>query len=80
MAWLTRQGIDFNRFNETRNSFAVQTKVNRARQLMIAYSLDSVPTIIVDGRYSTGIMSTVQAVPDKLNKLIIMARQSRQKK
>lgn len=79
-AWLTKQQVDYKKFTDARNSFAVQTKVNKAKQWMIAYSLSSVPTIVVDGRYVTGIMTTAQAVPDTLNKLILMARQARQKK
>jgi protein dithiol oxidoreductase (disulfide-forming) len=35
------------------NSFGIRTKVAQANQLMDAYGVDSVPTIIVQGRFAT---------------------------
>lgn len=48
-----KQGVDIKKFTETYNSFGVQTKVSRAKQLQAAYKVDGVPMIAIDGRYIT---------------------------
>ncbi len=45
--------IDKKKFIDTFNSFSVQSKVNRVRQLMEAYRIDGVPTVVIDGQYIT---------------------------
>lgn len=52
--WLAREGIDPARYAEVEKSFAVTTKVKRARELSLAYRIEGVPTIAVNGRYLTG--------------------------
>jgi thiol:disulfide interchange protein DsbA len=47
------QGVSAEDFNHTVNSFAVTVKVNNAKQMTRRYSLTGVPTIIVNGKYST---------------------------
>jgi thiol:disulfide interchange protein DsbA len=51
--WVSKNGIDRNKFLETWNSFGVMTKLRRAPQLMSAYKVDGVPTIVIDGKYQT---------------------------
>ena len=51
--FIVKQGIDKQKFLETYNSFAVQTKVRRAAQLQEFYRVDGVPMLAVDGRYET---------------------------
>jgi hypothetical protein len=41
------------KFVDTFNSFSVQSKVNRVRQLMEIYRIDGVPTVVIDGQYIT---------------------------
>jgi thiol:disulfide interchange protein DsbA len=41
-------------FEKTFNSFTVNTSVNRADELGRRYRVDSTPTIIVNGKYTTG--------------------------
>ncbi len=48
------QGVSEADFEKTFNSFAVVTKTNRAKQASQRYGLDSVPTLIVAGKYRTG--------------------------
>ena len=43
--------IDETQFRESFNSFAVETKINRAKQLVRQYQITGVPTIIVDGKF-----------------------------
>lgn len=52
--YATKAGImDRAAFTNLYNSFAVQTKVLRAIQMMSAYQINSWPTIVVDGKYVT---------------------------
>lgn len=48
-----RFGVSKQEFENTFDSFAVNTKVNRAITLTKRYKLDGVPTIIVNGKYRT---------------------------
>lgn len=51
--WLVKNGIDPVKYAEVEKSFAVVSKVARARQLTQSYKVDSVPRIIVNGKYVT---------------------------
>lgn len=51
--WAAKNGLDKAKFTEAWNSFGVMTKLRRSPQLVGAYKVDSVPTIIVDGKYMT---------------------------
>lgn len=54
MEFVTKSGLDKQKFMDVYNSFAVQSKVNRSAQMQDAYRIDSVPMFAVDGRYMTG--------------------------
>ena len=49
--FLGSHGIDEDKFREAFDSFAVETKINRAKQLIRDYKVTGVPAIIVDGTY-----------------------------
>jgi thiol:disulfide interchange protein DsbA len=51
--WVTKNGIDRNKFLDAWNSFGVMTKLRRGPQLAADYKVDGVPTIIIDGKYQT---------------------------
>jgi thiol:disulfide interchange protein DsbA len=53
--WASKQpGIDKAKFNDTWNSFGVMTKLRRLPAIVGQnYKVDSVPTIVVDGKYVT---------------------------
>lgn len=53
-AFFMRQGVSAADFNKTFNSFAVAVKVNNARLMTRRYAITGVPTLIVNGKYSTG--------------------------
>ena len=53
MAFIEKQSIDSKKFGETFNSFSVQSKVSRVRQLQEAFRIDGVPTVAIDGQYVT---------------------------
>lgn len=49
--WLAKNGIDPAKYAEVEKSFSVVTKLNRARQLTLAYKVDSVPRVTVNGKF-----------------------------
>lgn len=51
--FLAKQGIDSQKYLNTANSFAVQTKIQRARQQFTNFGLTGVPNIVIDGRFVT---------------------------
>jgi len=53
VAWAEKNGLDKARFQETYNSFSVQTKVRRATQLQDAFKVEGVPALGIAGRWYT---------------------------
>lgn len=53
MAFIEKQGVDMKKFVDTFNSFTVQSKVSRVRQLQETFRIDGVPTVAIDGQYIT---------------------------
>ncbi len=51
--WAVKNGLDKAKFMDTWNSFGVMTKLKRLPQTLDAYKVQSVPTLVVDGRYMT---------------------------
>lgn len=51
--WAAKQGIDRKKFTDTYQSFSIQSKVLRAKQLTHEYGINGVPALIVDGKYMT---------------------------
>jgi thiol:disulfide interchange protein DsbA len=52
-AFFARFGVSAEDFNNTFNSFAVNTRVGRAEALSRRYQIDGVPSLIVNGKYRT---------------------------
>jgi thiol:disulfide interchange protein DsbA len=52
--WLSKNGVDAKRFNETLKSFGIQSKVRKATQLTVASKIDGTPAMVVQGRYQVG--------------------------
>lgn len=52
-ALMAKNGLDAAKFTSIFNSFSVASSVTRAKKLMAAYKVDSVPTIAVQGRWAT---------------------------
>lgn len=51
--WAVKMGIDAKKFSDAYNSFGVQSKIARSKQLSAAYGINAVPTIVVGGKYQT---------------------------
>jgi thiol:disulfide interchange protein DsbA len=79
--WAASKGLDRKKVEETYASFGVNSKFQRARQLAKAYNIQSVPTIVVDGKFVTAPdkVGTHAAVPPAINGLIQKARAERPK-
>jgi protein dithiol oxidoreductase (disulfide-forming) len=77
--WVANQGVDRNKFSSAFNSFSVQNKALRAKQMTKAYGITGVPTVIVDGKYLTSASMTGshESLLPVLDQLIVQARQER---
>lgn len=51
--WVAKQGIDSTKFFAMYNSFSVNSKTQRAKQLTRTFAITGVPSIAVDGKYLT---------------------------
>ena len=49
--WAAAHGIDRKKVEDMYNSFAIAGKMNRARQMAQSYSVQSVPLIVIDGKF-----------------------------
>src|SRR5450631_944844 len=77
--WFKANGIDPAKFAEVEKSFAVVSKLARARQLTQSYKVDSVPRIIVNGKYVTSAEQAggVDKLFPEVDQLIVMARKDK---
>ncbi|MBC7455304.1 MAG: thiol:disulfide interchange protein DsbA/DsbL [Massilia sp.] len=66
MDWVSKNGIDKAKFTDAWNSFGVMTKMKRLPQILGNYKVESVPTLVVDGRFMTS-PSVVDAANKGMN-------------
>lgn len=74
--FVAKQGVDRKKFSDAYNSFSMQSKVMRSKQMAQSYGIRGTPTLVVDGKYLiTGLQpaETMQV----LNALIDKARKER---
>ena len=62
-AFMTKNGVDGAKFVDVMNSFAVQTKVLKSRQIAEAFKLDGVPALGIQGKYVTS--ATIAGTPER---------------
>lgn len=70
--WAVRNGIDKKKFLDAWNSFGVMTKLNRLPGILSAYKVESVPTLVIDGRLMTS-PSLVDAANKGMNEAALSA-------
>lgn len=80
--FVAEKGGDRTAFLNAYNSFGMQANINRATQLGQAYRLESVPTLIVDGKYITNanIAGGYDKIPAMLDFLVKKAAAERGRK
>jgi thiol:disulfide interchange protein DsbA len=79
--WAAGHGLDRARVADVYGSFAVSSRFNRAKALAQVYNIQSVPTMIVDGKFmtSTDKVGSHEKLPPVLDALIDKARAERTK-
>ena len=79
--WAASQGLDRKKVEDMYNSFAIAGKMNRAKADAQQYSIQSVPTIVVDGKFVTATdkVGSHEALPPAINALVAKARAERPK-
>ena len=80
--WAAATGLDRKKVEELYASFTVVGKVNRAKQQAQVYQIQSVPTIIVDGKFITGperMQNGHAGIPAAIDALVVKARAERPK-
>lgn len=72
--FLKTQGVDLDKFEATRKSFAVQTRVRNAEEMAKRYGISSVPSLVVAGTYRSGSINSFDELIDLVGFLIDKAR------
>jgi len=69
-------GVEAGAFDAAYESFAVNTKMNRADELSRRYRIASVPTVIVNGKYTTdaGMAGNYEDLMELIDELVAMER------
>jgi len=88
LEWAAKKGLDVKKLGDAYDSFAIQSKTQRAIQLTRAYGITGTPSIVVDGRYVTAPSMTLkgdgsidyQRFGHVMNELIAMARKQQASK
>ncbi len=80
--FVARHGIDRKKFTEAFNSFGVRLKLEKAKQVNQDLNINSVPTLVVDGKYltSAAMAGGEEALFKLLDQLIGKAAKERNKK
>ncbi|MDH4285110.1 MAG: DsbA family protein, partial [Gallionellaceae bacterium] len=73
---VSKRGVDGKKFGEAYNSFSMQSKIVRAKQMGQSYGIRGTPTLIVDGKYLVTGLHPPEAI-EVLNALIDKARKER---
>jgi len=51
--WVGKHGVDSQKFADTYNSFAVQSRTKHAQDMTSSYDIPGTPALVVDGKYLT---------------------------
>ena len=79
--WAASKGLDRKKVEDMYNSFTISGKMNRAKQLAQTYNIQSVPTVIVDGKFITASdkVGGHAQLPAAIDELVAKARAERPK-
>ncbi len=74
--FVAQHGVDRQKFLDAFNSFSVQSKVERSKQMLLAYGVSGTPTLVVDGKYViTGLLP--EKMIEVLDEVVRLARKER---
>jgi len=74
--FVAQRGVDRKKFGEAYNSFSMQSKVMRSKQMAQSYVIRGTPTLVVDGKYAISALQPAETM-QVLNALIDKARKER---
>jgi len=79
--WAASKGLDRKKVEDVFTSFAISGKMNRAKQQAQAFDIQSVPTVVVDGKFVTGSdrVGSHAQLPAAIDELVAKARSERSK-
>jgi thiol:disulfide interchange protein DsbA len=74
--WFAQHGVDPAKYEQVSKSFTVATDLQRAKQMTINYKVDSVPRVVVNGKYYTegGLAGSPERIFAVVDELIAKAR------
>ena len=77
--WAATKGLDRKKVEEVFTSFAIDGRMKRALQLAQQYTVQAVPTIVVDGKFvtSSSDVGTHAQLPPAIDELVAKARAER---
>lgn len=71
--FVAQRGVDRAKFSSAYNSFSIQSKVTRAKQMIRSYGITGTPTLVVDGKYVISGLQLADTIR-VLNEVVAMAR------
>ena len=79
--WAASKGLDRKKVEDMYNSFAISSKINKAKSEAQQYNVQSVPMIVVDGKFVTATdkVGSHAALPPAIDALVAKARAERAK-
>ena len=79
---MEQHGVNRKKFADAYNSFSVNSRVEFAKKLNIAYGVEGTPSLVVDGKYLTApsMTGSHESAIQVLDQLIDKARQERTSK
>jgi len=77
--FLAQRGVDRAKFSAAYNSFAMQSRILRSKQMIRSYGISGTPTLVVDGRYLITGLQPADAIR-VLGDVIEMVRKERSPK
>ncbi len=77
--WVSKNGIDRDKFLATYRSPEIQAKLDEVRRLMVTHDVRSVPTVVVDGKYlsTTRMAGGTRQLIQVVDNLVRQARKER---
>ena len=79
--WAASKGLDRKKVEDVYNSFTIAGKMNRAKQQAQTFNIQSVPTVVIDGKFVTASdrVGSHAQLPAAIDELIVKARAERPK-